>query len=44
MWVSVIAIGIIVGAAILKEKENRRAKAYVPVKVRDGRKARQHGK
>lgn len=37
MWVSVIAIGIIVGAAILKEKENRRAKAYVPVKVRERR-------
>ncbi len=45
MWISVIAVGVIIGAVILKERESRKKVLVpIPVKVNDGQKARQNQK
>lgn len=34
MWISVIAVGVILGAILVKEQEKKRAKALVPIKIK----------
>ncbi|MEE3078270.1 MAG: hypothetical protein VX341_02955 [Bdellovibrionota bacterium] len=37
MWISVILLGIILGAAVQNEKKNRQSKVPIPIKNKDSK-------